>query len=526
MSEQEIELKLVLGARAAAKLRRDPQLHRLKRGRAANRRLIAVYFDTDDLALKDAGVALRLRQEGRRRVQTVKAPAGPAGGVQTRVEVNAPIAGDAPDLDLISDDGVRTRVRKACAERSLRPVFSTDVKRTLWMIEWGDSLIELALDHGEIRSDGASAPETICEAELELKGGSPADLLAFAHDLRERVRFSVGAASKAARGYALFLGAPTPPKKAGSPDLDPTMSARQALATILSGGAAQLLANEPVVRRGEDSEGVHQARVAVRRTRAALSAFKPIIEDAHRKPLAKRLRWMQGALGPARDWDVFLEETLAPLLRERPGGPGLEALQAIEAQARKRRKAGYKQAVKAFEKKRCQRLILDLDGWAFTDNPKAHAVAIGRFAAELLDARHARILVDAKGDPSALPVEEQHQLRIEIKNLRYALEFFQSLYPAESRKPMLKAAKKLQDCLGGLNDAAVAHGLLQELAGADDPREGLDAEAVDRIEGFQAARVEAGLAKLAACWETFQAAPAFWRDDAREGGVRSALSAE
>jgi len=521
MSEQEIELKLRLGAGAAAKLRRDPQVHRLKRGRAANRRLIAVYFDTDDLALQTAGVALRLRQEGRARVQTVKAPVGSAGGVQTRIEVTAPIAGTAPDVSLIADQAVRARVEEACGDRALRPVFSTDVKRTLWMIEWGESLIELALDEGEIKSDAAAAPEPICEAELELKGGSPADLLAFATDLRERIRFSVGAGSKAARGYALFLGAPPAPKKAASPDLDPAMSAAEALAAILSGGAAQLLANEPVVRRAVESEGVHQARVAVRRTRAALGAFRPIIEDAHRKPLAKRLKWMQGALGPARDWDVFLEETLAPLRREQPDCAGL---QAVEGLARKRRKAGYKQAVKAFAKKRCQRLILDLDGFAFTENPTAEATPIGAFAADLLEARHAQIVRDAKGDPLALPVEAQHQLRIEIKNLRYALEFFQSLYPAQARQPLLKAAKKLQDCLGGLNDAAVAHRLLQELADAEDPRAGLDPEAVDLIEGFQAARVEAGLAKLAACWEKFQAAPAFWRADAAQDAVSPALS--
>lgn len=508
MSEQEIELKLTLSPRAAAKLRRDPQVHRLKRGRAANRRLIAVYFDTADLALKEAGAALRLRQEGRRRVQTVKAAVGPAGGMQTRIEVNAPTRGVAPDLSLISDAAVRARIEEACGGAALKPVFSTDVKRTLWMIEWGGSLIELALDEGEIQSDAAAETVAISEAELELKRGDPADLLTFARSLRERVRFSVGGGSKAARGYALYMGLEADPQKAASPDLDPSMSARDALAAILAGGAAQLLANEPAVRRGVDPEGVHQARVAVRRTRAALSAFRPVIEDAHRKPLAKRLKWMQGALGPARDWDVFLEETLAPLRREAPDHPGLAAL---EKAARKRCSAGYKQAVRAFGKKRCQHLILDLDGWVFTDNPTAEATPIGGFAADLLEARHAQIVADAKGDPLALPVEEKHQLRIEIKNLRYALEFFQSLYPTEARQPMLKAAKKLQDCLGGLNDAAVAHRLLQELADAEDPRETLDADAVALIEGFQAERVEAGLAKLAACWKKFQAAPAFWR---------------
>ncbi|MCR9218742.1 MAG: CYTH and CHAD domain-containing protein [Alphaproteobacteria bacterium] len=517
MSEREIELKLTLEGRAAARLRRDALLQRRKMARARNERLIAVYFDTADLDLKRAGAALRVRQEGRRRVQTLKAAVGPAGGLQTRVEVTAPIRGTTPDLALIDDPAAAESVRAAIGDKALTAVFSTDVKRTLWLVEAGGSLIEVALDVGEIRSVGCGAPDAggvrpILEAELELKRGEPTALLDFARELRARIPFRIGGESKAARGYALFLGREPAPKKAEEPAFEPEMSVRAALAQILRLGVAQVLANDSVIRAGADPEGVHQARVAVRRMRAALSAFRPVIEEGPRKRLAKPLRWMQQQTNPARDWDVFLDETLAPVLAERPEHPGLKAL---AKRAGKKRKRGYKRAVAALDRKRFQHLLLDLESWGDTANPAAEALPVGSFAHDLLAARYKVVLDDAGADPTALETEALHELRIEIKKLRYAVEFFRSLYPKKRVGPFLQATKKLQDCLGGLNDAAVAHRLLQELAdGAEDPAQVLNPEAVALVEGHQARKIEAGLANLAESWARFRALPVYWETGA------------
>jgi CHAD domain-containing protein len=298
------------------------------------------------------------------------------------------------------------------------------------------------------------------------------------------------------------------------------MSAREALGVILSDGVAQLLANEAVVEDGTDPEGVHQARVAVRRTRAALSAFKPVIERGPRKPLARKLRWLQQALGPARDWDVFLEETLGPVLKAAPESEGLRGL---EKRSAKRRTKGYKQALKAIHSKRYQRLLIALEGWVFTDNPDAERRAVGGFAQDLLEARYRAVLTDGGADPTALPTEALHRLRIEIKKLRYAVEFFRSLYAPDEVAGFLQAVKKLQDCLGGLNDAVVAHRLLQDLAGgAEDPARVLDADAVRAIEAAQAEKIETGLAKLSAMWARFGEQPVFWESAAEAPPVSPA----
>ncbi len=55
-----------------------------------------------------------------------------------------------------------------------------------------------------------------------------------------------------------------------------------------------------------------------------------------------------------------------------------------------------------------------------------------------------------------LPTSERHRVRIALKRLRYASEFFNTLYPPEKVRPYLSALKDLQDALGHLNDVAVA----------------------------------------------------------------------
>jgi CHAD domain-containing protein len=89
------------------------------------------------------------------------------------------------------------------------------------------------------------------------------------------------------------------------------------------------------------------------------------------------------------------------------------------------------------------------------------AEPIPEFATPLLDRDHRRVV--KRGAAFAeLSTEQRHTLRIRIKELRYALDFFASLYPAAAGKNLLNALSRLQDCLGVMNDIAVARRLLDE----------------------------------------------------------------
>ncbi len=503
MAGTEIELKLSLDALGARKLRRDPAIHAYKKGRARNRKLFAVYFDTQDLALRNAKSALRIRQEGPVRLQTLKVRIeGSVGALQTRREIEAVTTGDVPDLSLIDDDDARAVVASLTDGKPLLPVFVTDISRTIWDIAWGDSEIEMVLDEGEVRSGKRSVP--VCEAELEMKGGNVSDLLSFARDLSKRNIFQVSDDTKASRGYLLFQNGVRKPEKAQVPTIQPNDSAWSVFSAMLGAATDQIIANQTAVMRGEDPEGVHQARVAVRRARALLTAYRPLLKDGSRARLAKRLGWLQVALGPARDWDVLLDETIEPLVARHADHAGLKA---FRKKAWRARELAYEAARDAITSQRYGRLQLRLMNFGLTPHPRAEAQNALDYGATLLEGRLAVVLNDGGEDPRALPEQNQHALRIEIKKLRYALEFFEPLY-GTAAKPMVRAAKKLQDCLGALNDAVVARALIEQIAPAGDP---LDPETEALIQTDFDNRIETGLNRLTELWGVFRAVEPFWR---------------
>ena len=87
---------------------------------------------------------------------------------------------------------------------------------------------------------------------------------------------------------------------------------------------------------------------------------------------------------------------------------------------------------------------------------------LARLAGRLLDKRHARVLKHGR-DFERLSDDRLHRLRIALKKLRYAGEFFAAQFPDGRPRPYIKAVRRLQDDLGRLNDAAVAERRLSEL---------------------------------------------------------------
>lgn len=502
MSESEIELKLRLDPADLDRFRRDPLIHRSKRGRAVSKNLLAVYFDTDGLDLKSRKMAFRIRQEGSDRIQTVKGAAGGAG-LQRRREHNAPTSSQELDISLIADMVLRDDIATLTRKSPLRPVFTTDIRRTAWMLDLEGGAVELALDVGRIDSCGRSVE--VCEAELELKGGTPQALLEFAAELAERYTCHVGEESKAARGYALFLQSNPKPRKAEKVVLKPEVSAWSALGRLVEEGTSQVLGNDAVILDGTHIGGVHQSRVAVRRIRAALAGFRTILPDEIRKPLSRELQRQQGALGPARDWDVFLHETLEPLSARRDAP---KALKAFVERARTARDRSYKKAHKALRSPRYGRLQIALVRFPYLPEPlAARGLSIGTIARRLLDDRLTVVRTAAGEDPTSLPEEALHALRIDIKKFRYAIEFFESLYGSNDVKPWRSASKKLQECLGGLNDAVVHAALVDAMDAPDRPVP----KSVRRyIAEHNRKKVKAGLSDLAGKWMVFQRLTPFW----------------
>src|SRR6476661_3549557 len=109
MPPEETELKFDLAPAAVAQLLRSTALK--GHARARRKDLVSVYFDTPDWRLRKAGFTLRVRRDGRRRLQTVKQE-GERAALLSRAEWEQPIRGERPDLTAARGTGLKPLLGK------------------------------------------------------------------------------------------------------------------------------------------------------------------------------------------------------------------------------------------------------------------------------------------------------------------------------------------------------------------------------------------------------------------------------
>ncbi|MFN0043977.1 MAG: CHAD domain-containing protein [Alphaproteobacteria bacterium] len=499
--ERELEMKLRLSDEAAARLARQPAVKHLLAGTPRTTRLLTVYYDTPDNFLALQGMALSVRHAGRRRIQTLKVAADGHDGeaLQRHDEWSAPIQGDVPDLTRLGHPHLRDRLAREGCLGELREVFRAEIKRRIFPVTVGEARIELALDSGWIRAGDAS--EKISEVELELKAGAPSAIFDLASRLVAELPMHVEHRTKADRGYALAEGRRPQPVMAGTLELDAEWSAWRGFVVIVRNCLEQLYSNEVAILAGSEVEAVHQLRVAVRRMRAAFSAFGPVRPTGALAPFKAELRWLQQTLGPARDWDVFIIETLAPLRAEIGDHAGLAALASAAEMARQ---AAYAQVRATLGSRRYALFQIGLERWLDTDGAQSDAMKLSTFGKRALAKRDRKIL-DSGRKVGELPDEQLHDVRIAAKKARYNAEFFRSLFTRKATKRYIRALRDVQGCLGALNDAAVAKALLDAVDGADPG-------ALSYVKGWFAARIVDGKRRIGDVWEEYRRAPRFWAD--------------
>jgi inorganic triphosphatase YgiF len=510
----EIELTLRLSPKAMARLRRHGVLTQWRTGRAVSRRLVATYYDTPDMDLRDQQVALRVRKVGRRHVQTVKQAPQNDGGLLTRLEDEADVTAGRPDVSLVGHKKLRRMLTAPEVAERLRPVFVTDFRRSVVPLQVRGAHIELAIDQGEIKSDSGSV--AICEAELELKEGGLAAVYEVARALNAVVPLQVETLSKAERGYALIDGAAPPVRKAGAIEIPADATVGVAFQQIGRSCLLQLRANAGSARAAVSNESVHQMRVAVRRLRSALYAFRKVLDEGERKRVTGLVRWIMQAMAPARSWDVFVEECLEPLRQHLPDDAARAALESFADDVVQMRRQAHAGVRAALADPRFTTTCLDVEAWWETGGGvealgEAAALPIEDFARDTLRQLGRRLLEEADGIDHRAG-EELHQLRIRAKKVRYAIEFFRGLFRKKAVKPYVAALAAVQERLGAINDALTAQQLLDQLDRERPPTDpAARARARALIAGWASARIAENLAALPDLWSDFAALKPFWR---------------
>jgi triphosphatase len=505
--QAEIELKLLAPQGALEQLREMPVIVQHARNRGAFRRLETVYYDTAERLLFQHGMSLRVRHSGKHFIQTLKLLPN-IGQPLTRRQWEAPVDQITPDLARLPaevGDPVATLTNDA-----LVPVFATKVRRHARQLDLPDASVEIAFDEGTIEAGGRQ--EVLSEIELELKSGNAGVLFDLGTQLLDAAPLQVGTRSKAERGYALAFDVVQPAAKAEPFSITAEHVVDDVIALLLGTCWHHLLKNHAVAEEGSDPEGVHQMRVALRRLRTICALFRRDIPSPAFQAINSEARWLMQQLGPARDWDVFAEGIITRLVTAAPDVDLVGLREAIEQQ----RKSSYGALQAVLADARCSRFLLSLGhlverrGWRNEIGSEALSVLsqpIQALADKILARLHRKAL--RRGAHfRQLNVDAQHDLRIDLKKLRYAAEFFLQLYATHApAKRYVRRLARLQTSLGRARDIASSRILLDAIRQGNQPALHL---AIGAVAGWQARDKIAVAKTLRKRWRRFKATPAIW----------------
>jgi len=503
-SQTEVELKFLVPQAARAKIATE-----MARGSATLERtsLAAMYLDTDDRRLARAGLAWRLRREGRRWIQTLK-----AGGTNALERFEHEVIRPDASHDASKHAGTRHgdqllallhRAHSDGVELGVR--FQTEVRRTARRIRTRGAVVEVAFDEGRLVAAGSI--QRIREIEFELISGSTSAMLALAERWRKRFELIYDPRSKAERGDRLAEGSPFPAlRKASQPCYSDEATATEAFGSVLDECLAQITRNAVGLTEGDPAlrvEHVHQLRVGIRRIRSALRSFEGWAPSPPAE-LVDGLRALFATLGLSRDSDVLDSGVVAELanvgappltLPSDAAGPDpVDAVRASETQRTFLAWIAWRAALPQYADARVDTVVAepqregaDLPSDAApadVGSPEAHAMegeqsdseasrpvrdtapTFHRHAERRLRRWHKRIVADWNAF-DGLDDASLHALRKRIKRQRYAIEFFACVLRRRKTKRYLNALAAIQDRMGELNDLFVARARYQTVVVSD-----------------------------------------------------------
>ncbi len=281
------------------------------------------------------------------------------------------------------------------------------------------------------------------------------------------------------------------------PDLPAAQAAKRIHATLLD----TILSNREGLTRDWDAEFLHDFRVAVRRTRSALTQLRGVFPETVTEHFIEEFRWLGAKTGPTRDIDVYLLKI--PAYRVALSPSARKDLEPLVALLQEKKKAELQRLRRCLRSGRFTRLIKEWQG--FLDTPggqEAELPHAGRpakaVASERIWKAFTKVRKRGKKIGRFAPPEDLHRLRLDCKKLRYLLTFFESLYPPKAIEPLIQELKRLQDHLGDFNDLQVQREALgafaeEMMAGKSGPPATLLAmgQLMGQLEGKQAKEREA-----------------------------------
>ena len=418
--------------------------------------LVAVYFDTAELDLARRGMTVRRRTGGDDDGWHLKVPRDK----DARIELGLPLGRARKTVPAQLLAPVRAVVR----DRPVAPVAKVTTRRLQYDLLGEDAVLLARVCDDEVQADrllGRAEVQEWREWEVELVDG-PTCLLAA---VEERVLATGGTPGSASSKLARALGDVAP--QAPVAPSDKKLARGSAGHLVLSHVAAQTerLLKQDMRVRADQPDSIHRLRIAARRTRSALTTYRPVLAPGSATTLTEELRWLGQVLSEARDAQVMRERLELLVASEPPElvlGP---VASRIDDDLRAAYRAGREHALAALDSERYFRLLDSLDELVHSapksdnDDPAKDVVP------HLLQRDAKRLRRAVRRIPEAEDAEARdvalHEARKKAKRLRYAAE---SAVPVFGRraKTLAASAKKVQEALGEHQDSVIARRRLRD----------------------------------------------------------------
>lgn len=437
-----------------------------------SRDLVATYWDTPQLSLARWGSTLRHRND---QGWCAKLDTGSAGAALAREEVVIAGADDVPP------DEIAGVLRAFIRGRELQPIAELGASRDVFRItDAAGAPIGIITDDLVDATGVAVAMPQFREIEIELADEVDESVV---EPLLAQLAEAGADGSDPRPKLLRALGLPSQPvAEVVIPTVSEYPTAREVIHAAIASSVARLIRHLPIAWLGEDPEGVHQARVAMRRLRSDLRTFGVLIDRRLASDLRSELSWLGSVLGAVRDADVLMINVAT--IGASSDDIDAESFAALEDELERHLGQCSNAMREAIMSERAGSLLDALV--AASANPHTAPQADDP-AQELMTAsvrrRWLRMRRAGRGLSDTSADSDLHALRIQAKRVRYAAEAVEPAIGGNAAR-LAKAAAKVQSSLGELNDAVVATELLGRIAGSGGPA----AFAAGQVSGLMIAR--------------------------------------
>jgi CHAD domain-containing protein len=462
-------------------------------------RLEAVYFDTEDFRLMRSGVTLRRRTGGEDAGWHLKVPTADDAG---RTEVHAALgrASSQPPAAL------RTAALGWTRGASVVPVATIRTRRALRRLRDArrQLVAEVCVDTVQgIRSTGDGSETNWTEWELELGPGASDDAV---QTLVDRLTESSGQPHTGSSKLRRTLGDAAQPGRQTPIEVGPDSAAAEVVHARIGEQVRVLLIHDSEVRR-DVGDGVHKARVAMRRLRSALATFRPWLDRERTDRLRAELRWAGRILSEVRDAEVLQErltEELALQSRDVVIGP---VRRDIDRACRTTRRLERTRALEAMTSARYLRMLNRLDelvagAWGWNVEGPGRKRLRKRTEREWRRVCERYEAAKSAADDAPPTAQALHAVRKAVKRLRYAGEAIEPVFGSPAAE-LAARAEEIQTVLGEHQDSVVARAVLRDLAREADGA-GASAFTYGRLHGLEDMAAAEARAAFDAAWQQLE----------------------